>query len=250
QDKQAMLGMARAVLASAPNLFAGIAQLARMGVAGTRAMKNAGYMLHFILDGVDDAEAKAKLARLRAVMAPGWEIPNTVPTVVRGMPFAPLRNTLGPKGERWVPLHGVLAHARAAAFHEALLALYGRHAGDMRRLGVWTGGMFETVGSSGFLYEVAIYWPGARTAYHEVAISADILSRLPIYADDPEVSTFVARLKDEITALYGTFGAVHFQLGKIYPYADVLQPQPLALLKAVKAQLDPAGLMNPGALGL
>ena len=110
--------------------------------------------------------------------------------------------------------------------------------------------MFETVGSSGFLYEVAFYWPGARSIYHQTAIPVDYLSGVPEYADDAQASALVARLKDEVTALYGAFGAVHFQLGKTYPYAAVLQPQALALVKALKAELDPQGLMNPGALGL
>jgi D-lactate dehydrogenase (cytochrome) len=44
--------------------------------------------------------------------------------------------------------------------------------------------------------------------------------------------------------------AIHFQLGKMYPYATELAPETLNLIRAVKAQLDPDHLMNPGALGL
>jgi hypothetical protein len=170
--------------------------------------------------------------------------------VVRGMPFAPLFNTLGPKGERWVPLHGILPHSKVPPFHEALTALYAARAADMKRLGVWTGGMFATVNTSGFLYEIALYWPGARTEYHRAAVPADYLATLPTYADDPEVVLFVDTLKRDITALYSQFGTVHFQLGKTYPYAEVLDPGTLDLVRAIKASLDPEGFMNPGALGL
>jgi glycolate oxidase len=51
-------------------------------------------------------------------------------------------------------------------------------------------------------------------------------------------------------ALYTHHQAVHFQLGKTYPYASVLSPEPLALVRALKHALDPDGLLNPGALEL
>ena len=246
----AAAGVAKAVLGSSRNPVEGGVKLVKMALAGTRAMREAAYMLHFVVEGVSDREVQEKLTRLRQLMDGGWEIPNTVPTVVRGMPFAPLINTLGPKGERWVPLHGVLPHSKVAAFHDAVAALYASRAAEMERLGVWAGGMFETVGSSGFLYEVAFYWPGTPSAYHRGAVAAEYLAGLPAYPDDPEVSAFVHALKTEMVALYSAFGATHFQLGKVYPYAAVLAPEALRMLRAIKAELDPKGLMNPGALGL
>jgi len=250
QDAAGLLAMARSVLTSSPNRIAGLAQLARMAAGGTRALKQAQYMLHFILEGVDAAEAQARLGGLRKLMRRGIEIPNSVPAIVRGLPFAPLFNTLGPKGERWVPLHGILPHSCVGTFHAALEALYAAHSQDMKRLGVWTGGMFATVGSSGFLYEVAFYWPGPPTAYHQAVLPAEYLAGLPQYPQSDEAAALVEQLKQEITALFGSFGAIHFQLGKTYPYARVLQAAPLALIRALKAALDPQGIMNPGALGL
>jgi glycolate oxidase len=250
QDAGAVIAMARSVLATSPSLITGIVQLIRMATAGTRAMRAAAFMLHLIIEGASKTEVNAKLGRIRTLMAPGHEIPNTVPTVVRGMPFAPLFNTLGPKGERWTPLHGVLAHSKVVPFHDALTALYAARADEMTRLGVWVGSMFETVSSSGFLYEVALYWPGAQTEYHQSAVPADYRSTLPVHGDDAETNAFVETLKSDITALFGDFGATHFQLGKTYPYAEVLAPETLRLVKSIKASLDPQGLMNPGALGL
>ncbi len=120
----------------------------------------------------------------------------------------------------------------------------------MGRLGVWTGGMFATVDASGFLYEIALYWPGAQTDYHRAVLPAEHLAALPAYQDDERVNAFVHTLKTDITTLFADVGATHFQLGKTYPFAEVLAPETLALLKAIKAAVDPDGLMNPGALGL
>ncbi len=249
QDAGSMFGMARAVIASSPDLITGLTQVAKMGLAGSRSIAKARYLLHYIVEGVDDRETKAKLARLRTLMATGTEIPNSMPTVVRAMPFAPLFNILGPGGERWAALHGILPHSRVAPFHKALKDLYLREAAEMTQRGVWTGGMFATVGS-GFLYEVALYWPGAHTDYHRATLPAEHLAGLPAFPDDPEATAYVARLKAAVIALMDGFGATHFQLGKAYPYAEALGAPALSLLKALKAELDPQNLMNPGALGL
>lgn len=250
-NASSVFSMALSVLRSSPSLPVALGQLLRMATAGTRAIGAAAYACHFILEGVDDFEAKAKLTRLRTIMtAFGVEIPNSVPAVVRGMPFAPLFNVLGPAGERWVPLHGVLSHTATPKFHEALKAFFAARADEMKRLGVWSGGMFETVGPSGFLYEIALYWPDARTTYHENVIPPEYLATLPTNPENLEARSYVHQLKTDLIALYAEFGATHFQLGKAYPYASALQPEALALVRSLKAALDPKGLMNPGALGL
>lgn len=248
-SRAAVLEAVRGVFRTAPSPLVALGRLARMGLAGARALRASAYTAHYIVEGVAPAEVKARLDRLRTVLAPGREIPNTVPSVVRGTPFAPLFNVLGPNGERWVPLHGVLPHSRVADFHRALEAFYAARAEEMRARGVWAGGMFETVGSTGFLYEIALYWPGAVTAYHEAVLPASYREGLPAYPDDPAVSAFVDALKTELIALYQRFGAVHFQVGKAYPFRSALEPPLAGLLAAVKRDLDPHGLMSPGALG-
>jgi FAD/FMN-containing dehydrogenase len=250
ENTAAIFAMAKAVLRTSPSLVSGLARLARMAVSGSRALKSSKYMLHCIVEGVSATEVNARLARLRQLMAAGHEIPNSVPLVVQGMPFAPFYSVLGPRGERWVPLHGVLAHSKVVGFHDALRALLAARTDEMKRLGVWTGAMFETVGASGLLYEVALYWPGVPTDYHRAVLPADYLASLPVYPDDAEAAAFVQTLKADLIALYSQFGAIHFQLGKMYPYAAALERHTLSLVRAIKRELDPKGLMNPGALGL
>jgi FAD/FMN-containing dehydrogenase len=45
-------------------------------------------------------------------------------------------------------------------------------------------------------------------------------------------------------------GAVSFQLGKFYFYQESLADSASGFLRELKRMVDPAGRMNPGALGL
>lgn len=245
------LSMALSIVKSSPSVFAGVKQVAAAGLLARRQISASNFMTHYIVEGFDDAECRAKLQRLRDLTADlGREIVATVPSVVRGMPFAPLYNTLGPGGERWVPLHGVMAHDRVVDFHKALQAFYADRAADMAHHGVWGGGMYSTVGSSGFLYEIALYWPDEQTPYHAGAVPADYLKALPTFPANPAARDYVHRLKGELVDLYDAHGALHFQLGRAYPYASRLEAAPRALVGAIKAALDPDRLVGPGVLGL
>jgi D-lactate dehydrogenase (cytochrome) len=165
------------------------------------------------------------------------------------MPFAPLYNVLGPGGERWVPIHGVFPHDQVVPFDTAFKALIASRQAEMDRHGVWLGTMFSPVGSAGFLYEIAAYWPDARTSYHVTTLGEEYLAGQPSFAANPEARAFVDKLKGEMIDLMQSHEAAHFQLGRAYPYQPRLSEQQKALLGAIKTQLDPKGLMNPGALG-
>lgn len=229
----------------------GFAQLIKIAFGGTRALETAQYACHYIIEGATEAEAKAKLVRLRQIMKPfGAEIINTVPTVVRGLPFAPLFNTLGPKGERWVPLHGIMSHSATKEFHRALQQFFSNRAEQMRRLGVWSGTMFSSIGSSGFLYEIALYWPDCRSVYHEREVDAEYLQSLPVYEENMEARAYVDQLKNDLIKLYVEHGASFFQLGRAYPFKERLNPAAAELLETIKASLDKKSIMNAGALGI
>lgn len=246
----ARLKIAADVLRRAPNKLKGVAQLVQMALAGESAMRAGAYMCHFIIEGFDQEEAAHKARLLRRLLdGLGREIANSIPTFVQSMPFAPLYNVLGPGGERWVPIHGVFPHDQVVPFDTAFKALVAQRQAEMDKHGVWLGTMFSPVGPSGFLYEIAMYWPDARTPYHVTTLGEDYLAGQPNFPANPESRAFVDQFKREMIDLMQHHEAAHFQLGRAYPYQPRLSDQQKALLGAIKAQLDPKGLMNPGALG-
>ena len=73
-------------------------------------------------------------------------------------------------------------------------------------------------------------------------------AHLPSFTDNPRARAYADELKQAVIALMQDFGAAHYQIGRAYPYQSRLDTRASALLKAIKAELDPKGLMNPGAL--
>lgn len=245
------LKLAWNVLRSSPTIFKGIRSLLRMALAGDKHLREPGFALNYIVKGPDSVSAKSKVAAIREIaLRTGGEVPNSMPAIVAVMPFAPLNNVLGPGGERWVPVHGILQHSDVVAFHGRWKALLDSYAEQIEATGTFVGGMYMAVGTSAFLYEIAFYWPDERTVYHEQTVDADYLNTLPVHPPNKDGRELVEKLKNSAIELFGHFGGVHFQIGKSYPHAGNRDTLELNLLRAIKAQVDPGNLMNPGVLGL
>lgn len=251
QDTGSMLSVAKGVWRSSPNALTGLGSLTRMALAGRRVLAAAPYAAHYIVDGYSAIEARAKLDTIRRVaLEYGREIANSVPTVVRAMPFQPLHNLLGPKGERWVPLHGLLPHSQVLKFHKAFTQYVNSKQTEMSEKGVHIGTMFSTIGAGTFLYEPALYWRDALTEYHHRMMEPDYLAKLPRYAENPAGAALVEEMRTQIIDLMQAHGAAHFQIGKLYPYFTGCDAGALSLLREIKKTLDPRNQLNPGALGL
>jgi FAD/FMN-containing dehydrogenase len=245
------LSLITGIFRGSSNLFVAIGAILKLARADQKTLSRPGYFAHYIVTGTESAEVKAKCARLRSIgVRHGMQIDNAVPTIVHKMPFAPLFNILGPKGERWVPLHGILPNSKVIDFHQSAEALLARHHSAMERLHVHVGTMFVAVGPGSFLYEFAFYWQDQRTVFHDRLLGRQHVESLPSYPPNPEGAALVQAIYAELLALFHKAGAAHFQVGKVYPLLSDRDPQSVRLMEAIKSALDPAGLMNPTVLGI
>jgi FAD/FMN-containing dehydrogenase len=242
---------AAAVFRSSRNPVDGLVQVAKIGMAGRSFLKGAMYSAHYIVEGVDRPAVRSSAARLREVLGQqGAEIAATVPTVIQATPFMPLFNIRGPKGERWVPIHGILPFSRVAAFHAELQGYYAGTAERMRVHKVDTGAMFMTASTNAFLYEPVFYWEDIRTVNHERMVPAEHLRSLPAYGDNPQGRALVQEMRTAIAELFHEHGAAHLQIGRLYPYLRGRESESTRVLQEIKSVVDPRHKMNPGALGL
>lgn len=240
------------VVSAQKSLLQGVKEGARMALAGRGFLDDAGYSLHAVAEGRSMAGVEHDLAAMREIAARhgGEEVENTIPKVIRAQPFTPLNNVLGPGGERWAPVHGVVRMGDAAATWAALDACFASYRQRFDDHGVITGYLATTLSTNGFLIEPVFYWPEERFALHEAAVEAHVLKKLRAFPRNERATALVREARAAAIDVFTTFGAAHFQIGRSYPFAATRPPTALATLQAFKRSVDPHNIMNPGVLGL
>jgi FAD/FMN-containing dehydrogenase len=233
-------------------IFKAMKEGAKVALAGRGFLDGVPFSLHCIAEGHHQSGVDADMRAIEAIVRQhgGSMVENSIPKILRANPFPPPNSMLGPGGERWVPVHGFLPHSRLVAAWERLQALWDGHAAEMARLKVETGALIAATGRSACLIEPVFYWPGEHNPLHTHAIEPDHLARLPRLPDSPEATALVETLKAEVIAIFQSLGAIHLQIARTYPLRERHDPAGWAILTALKRQVDPRGLMNPGALGL
>ncbi|MDX2222615.1 MAG: FAD-binding oxidoreductase [Rhodospirillaceae bacterium] len=240
------------IAVSQGSLLKGVKEAVAVASAGRRYLKDAGYTLHFAVDGRDPSDADAavrelsKLCRARG----GAEIPASIPKVIRATPFPEPTTLLGPRGERWIPVHGIVPHSRARGALDAIAKTMAARGGEIERHGIAWCWVALPVGRSAVLIEPTIYWRDRRTVMQDMVLSADYAARNDAHAPDPAARALVAELRQSVAEAFRELGAAHFQIGRTFPFMASRAPEAAATLRALKAWLDPSGLMNPGSLGL
>ena len=240
------------VVGKGASLGAGLKAAAKIALAGRGFIAEEAWSIHLAAEGRSQAAVDADLALARAAAKAfgGEEIEASIPRIVRAQPFTPLNNILGPGGERWLPVHGIVQLSSAAKVHAEIEAAFAARAEIFAHHGVETGCMLTTLSTNGFLIEPVFYWPGARAELHEATIEPGFLGKLKRHAPTPEATAVVAEARRAVIAVFERHGGAHFQIGRTYPYLASRDAPSLALLHTLKAALDPDGRLNPGGLGL
>jgi len=247
QDVKALKG----VVTSAKNIGKGLKEAAKVALAGRSFLEEHSYSTHYIVEGRTEAEVDEKLETLRKIcLEHGHEVENTLPKVLYGDSFFPMTTAIGPQGERWAPVHGIVPVGDAPGAIAKIEGLFAIHAEEMERLGVVIGILLSTVGTNGFVIEPVFYWPGPQTLYYKRVLEASYLAKLKQFERSPDAEALVAEIRTKLIATFEELGAVHLQVGKTYPYRQGRNPNTWKLLDAIKTAVDPKRLVNPKSLGL
>ncbi len=225
---------------------------AKVAMAGRGFMDDAAYTLHFSVEGRSKSGVTEELAILKKIADAhgGKEIENSIPKIIRANPFTPLNNMLGPQGERWVPIHGIVPVSEGPACWRELEDGFEAMREDLDKHDVLTGALVTSLGTTGYLIEPVFIWPEELFAIHEEAVEDQVLAKYPRYESNPDATAMVEKARQFVLDTFSAHGAAHFQIGRTYPYKAGRDPNAFALLETIKASLDENGIVNPGALGL
>lgn len=225
--------------------FKDLAQLAR----GRNVLKDVGWSLHMTVEAASASIAQAQLELARAVCsAAGQEIDNVIPKTLRAKPYS-IRGMVGPEGERWVPVHGILPLSRAQACMAALQERIAQESSALDAAGVSVSYMISSSGPY-ITIEPMFYWNDSLDPIHMAHLSERNQARFGGVAVNDAARVLVRRLRGELRDLMRSHDAQHAQLGRFYPYLPLLEPGAQALAARIKDALDPGRRMNPGVLGL
>jgi FAD/FMN-containing dehydrogenase len=240
------------VMTAQKSLLQGVKEGARMALAGRGFLDESGYSLHAVCEGRSGVSVEHDLAAVRTITARhgGEEVENTIPKVIRAQPFTPLNSVLGPAGERWAPVHGIVRMGDAAAAWAALDACFTSYKQRFDAQGVITGYLTTTLSTNGFLIEPVFYWPEERFSLHDATMEPRLLKKLRAYPRNDAATALVREARAAVIGVFTSFGAAHFQIGRSYPFAQTRSPAAMATLLAFKRATDPHNIMNPGVLGL
>jgi FAD/FMN-containing dehydrogenase len=100
------------------------------------------------------------------------------------------------------------------------------------------------------IVEPQFFWPDRLTAFHLRYCTPSQRETYASQPENPEARALVHRLRRGLAEALDAVGGTHFQIGRYYGFLAGLTPAARDTLAGLKALLDPASCMNPGALGL
>ena len=225
---------------------------ARLLSAGRNFLPADVFSLHATCAARSAAALEADLEACRAACraAGGREIPASIPRAIRADLFPYPDGVIGAEGERWAALNAKVAHSDAEKIMAASAAALAPYEARMREHGVWMTHLLIAIGSHAFSFEPVFRWHDAWLPLHEQVLSAGAKAKFAARAvANPAARELVAQMRQRLVDLFAELGAASNQLGKTYPYRQVLRPETARFVTALKRAADPAGRMNPGALG-
>lgn len=226
--------------------------LAGLLAGGRQVVPENAFSLHMVAAGGSEAAVRHDLARARRLAAAEGAVvlAASVPRLVRADPFPGLDGVVGPTGTRWAALNAKVAHSQATALIAAHRALIEEYSTRMQAQGVRVTYLCSALGNHSFSFEAVFHWADAWHPIHEARLSPAARARIRQPAPDPAARRLVAELRERTCALFAEAGGASNQIGRTYPFLEVLDDAPAALLRALKRHLDPQRRMNPGVLGL
>jgi FAD/FMN-containing dehydrogenase len=247
-DVKKLAGVVRA----SGSVLGAIKDSTKLALAGRGYMKNVQYSMHVMIEETTEAAATHGIdeARRISLQHGGKEIEDSIPKILRANPFTPLNNVVGPRGERWVPIHTIVPHSKAQSTLAAINRLFEKRQSEIDAHGIGMGYLLALISTNGFVIEPVLFTPDAMTEIHEDTVEDGVFKSLPGFPPNEKARAVTASIRRDLIDLFADVGGIHMQIGKSYPYREGLRPESWRVVEDIKKALDPQSRINPGSLGL
>ena len=230
----------------------GLMEGAKLVLSGRSFAKDNMFSLHVVCAGRSSAAVEADIDAVRAIAQKhgGEEIANSIPKAVRAVPFKPLNGVLGPTGERWAAMNAKVPHSEAGHVIAAADEIFATYKDRMVAHGVTISRLLIGIDTFAFSFEPVLHWSDSWLPVHKRTPEPEHLKKLKEPGANPEAAELVEESRIALATSFAKVGASSNQIGKTYPYFEMLDANTGRLLRAIKAHTDPDGQFNPGVLGL
>ncbi|MGK0498935.1 MAG: FAD/FMN-containing dehydrogenase [Oceanicoccus sp.] len=240
------------VLKNSSSLMSAVKDGAKIALAGRRFMKDLSWPMYVVIEQRIDAAAEDALQQVLAIGKKhgGREVESSIPKIIRANPFGTLNNMIGPGGERWVPVHGLVPLSRGQELTEKVQAIFDSHEDLISKHTISTGFLYNNVSTNCLALEPVFFWPDQVDEIQKASVEKSFYQKVHKNEIDLEARQAVALIRQQISDMFSDEGCVHLQIGKSYRYQSGLKPESISLVKSIKKVVDPKRRINPGVLGL
>lgn len=240
------------VMKNQGSILKGLREGAKVALAGRGFMEKVDYSLHICVEGRSRTGVEEDIQVLKKIATDlgGREIENSIPKIIRANPFGPMNNILGPQGERWVPIHGIVPPSEGPATWADLDAGFSAMSDELEKHDILTGALVTSLGTTGYLIEPVFIWPEEIWPIHEHTVGEDWMKKIKRHKANPEATAVVQKARQVVLDVFTKRGGAHFQIGRTYPFKETRSEATWKLVETIKNAVDEKGIVNPGALGL
>lgn len=234
------------------SLLKALKEGAKVAMAGRGFMSEAAYTLHYTVEGRSQSGVKEEIGILNKICESlgGKAIENSIPKIIRANPFGPLNSIMGPTGERWVPIHGIVPVSEGAACVAELDAAFESMRTELEKHDILTGYLLTSLSTTGFLIEPVFIWPEEIFDIHRKTVEPSVLSKIKTFEPNPAATQAVTVARQRVLDIFKSHGAAHFQIGRTYPYLETREEGTRELVERIKSAVDGNFTINPGSAGL
>lgn len=231
----------------------GLAGAAKVAMGGKKILKNVPYSLHMTFDGHTETVAAEHMDIGAEICAEegGTEMVNSIPQVFRANPFGGVRTVLlGSEGEIWIPVHGFFPLSKAIPAALAVEKWLADNKATMEKWGIKSSYLTCFAGAE-FVIEPSLYWHDELGPFRLSLIEPEFAEKWKSIPANEARRQVALGLRDELRDIFDRNGGCHLQIGKYYPYTEIMSDATLPkVINGVKDLLDPKRMVNPGSLGL